>query len=222
MTGWILLALVGAMVAIDGTSFPQVMISRPLVSGALGGLVFGRPLEGAVVGVILEVYHVGTLPIGAARHPEGGTAACAAAGGLAVAGLPAAAPEVLVTVLLALLWERFTGRTVDLGRRLNERIVQVWRPGPDPGRELERRHLAAAGVDGVRGMVVTVSGALTTFLAVRLAAAWPAESTVAAAALGIAGAAVLGGTLGVFGGWREKGRTFLLGVACGLILLAVT
>lgn len=221
MTDWLLLALLGSVVALDATSFPQIMISRPIVSGALGGLVFGRPLEGAIVGVILEVYHVGTLPIGAARYPEGGTAACAAAGGVAASGIAADAPIVLVAVVVALFWERLTGVSVVLGRRLNERIVQVWRPGPTLDRTLERRHLAAAGVDGLRGVVVTVSGALVTLLAVRTAAGWPAESTVAAAAIGVAGAAVLGGTLDVFGGWHEKGRTFLLGVVCGLILLAV-
>jgi PTS system mannose-specific IIC component len=221
VTAWLLLAIVGAAVALDGTSFPQVMFSRPIVSGALGGLVFGRPLEGAMVGVILEVYHVGTLPIGAARYPEGGTAACAAAGGIAASGVPADAPVVLVAVVLALVWERLTGRTVEFSRRLNERIVQVWNPAAVLDRSLERRHLAAAGVDGIRGVVVTISGALATVLAVQIAAALPAEGTVAAGALGVAGAAMLGGTLRVFGGWHEKGRTFLLGVVCGLILLAV-
>jgi hypothetical protein len=128
---------------------------------------------------------------------------------------------VLVAVVLALVWERLTGRTVEFSRRLNERIVQVWSPGAALDRSLERRHLAAAGVDGIRGVVVTIGGALATVLAVQIAAAMPAEGTVAAGALGVAGAAMLGGALRVFGGWHEKGRTFLLGVACGLILLAV-
>ena len=76
-------------------------------------------------------------------------------------------------------------------------------------------------MDAARGVVVTLAGALVVLASVRLTAGWPARETVAAGALALAGAAVLGGTLAIFGGWQEKGRTFLLGVVCGLILLVV-
>jgi mannose PTS system EIIC component len=69
MTGLLAIMLLGGFVALDATSFPQVMISRPLVAGALTGFVLGDPVAGALVGGLLEVFHLSVLPIGAARYP---------------------------------------------------------------------------------------------------------------------------------------------------------
>ena len=66
---WLAVALWGGAVGLDATSFPQVMISRPIVAAAVTGLLLGEPLAGIGVGVILELFALVILPIGAARYP---------------------------------------------------------------------------------------------------------------------------------------------------------
>jgi mannose/fructose/N-acetylgalactosamine-specific phosphotransferase system component IIC len=56
---WIPLTLLGAVVALDATSFGQLMLSRPLVAGTLAGALVGLPLEGALVGAMLEALSLG-------------------------------------------------------------------------------------------------------------------------------------------------------------------
>ena len=36
---------------------------------ALAGAVVGRPMAGAMIGVVLEAFHLSVLPVGAARFP---------------------------------------------------------------------------------------------------------------------------------------------------------
>src|SRR5690606_8090213 len=90
-------ALWGGMVGLDAASFPQVMISRPLVAATVTGLLAGRPADGLLLGVILEAFALLILPVGAARYPESGTGAVAAAG----AYLAAAPPELDAAPLLS-------------------------------------------------------------------------------------------------------------------------
>ena len=78
-----LLALAFAA-GVDGTAFGQFMISRPLVSGVLSGVIVGDPVLGTAVGALLEVYHLPAIPVGGGRYPEPGPAAVVGvfAGGL--------------------------------------------------------------------------------------------------------------------------------------------
>ena len=80
------LAIIGGIVGLDATSFPQAMLSRPLVAGALAGLVFHRPLEGMLIGAVIEIFDLSNLPIGAARYPDSGTATVAGVGAFGMAG----------------------------------------------------------------------------------------------------------------------------------------
>jgi mannose/fructose/N-acetylgalactosamine-specific phosphotransferase system component IIC len=67
-------ALLGAILGLDVVSFPQAMISRPLVAATLAGTLVGQPVRGLVVGVVLELFALETLPFGASRYPEWGSA----------------------------------------------------------------------------------------------------------------------------------------------------
>src|SRR5215212_4283132 len=68
------LALLGAVLGLDVVSFPQAMISRPLVAATLAGFLVGRPEAGLLVGAALELFALETLPFGASRYPEWGSA----------------------------------------------------------------------------------------------------------------------------------------------------
>ena len=68
------LTLLGALLGLDAVSFPQAMISRPIVAATLGGALVGEVGKGLVIGVILELFALETLPFGASRYPEWGSA----------------------------------------------------------------------------------------------------------------------------------------------------
>ena len=64
------LALLGAVVGLDYVSFPQAMLSRPIVAATLGGAVCGNAAAGLLVGLLLECFALETMPFGASRYPE--------------------------------------------------------------------------------------------------------------------------------------------------------
>jgi len=218
---WLPLALWGALVGLDATAFPQAMISRPLVAATLTGLLLGRPLEGAVLGAILETFALPILPIGAARYPETGTAAVAATAAYAAATPDFHLPALLLATLFALAWEHAAGASVTLLRRLNERLAGTLPDRPAAGpRDIERRHLAALSLDALRGATTTLLGALAGSLLLRtFAAGWTLHPTAPAAALAAATTAMLAAALHLFGGWTERKKPFTLGLLCGLALL---
>ena len=69
------LALLGGLLGLDVVSFPQAMISRPLVAATLAGAIGGNAMAGLLVGAVLEFVALETLPFGASRYPEWGSAA---------------------------------------------------------------------------------------------------------------------------------------------------
>lgn len=80
MTALDLLApvLLGALLGLDVVSFPQVMISRPIVAATLAGALAGDVGAGLLAGAVLELMAMETLPVGASRYPEWGSAAVVA------------------------------------------------------------------------------------------------------------------------------------------------
>ena len=66
LLGW------GTLVGVDLVSFPQAMLSRPLIAGAGAGLVLGEPVAGLQIGLLLELFALDVLPVGAARYPDYG------------------------------------------------------------------------------------------------------------------------------------------------------
>lgn len=214
---WLWVAGWGGLVGVDATSFAQLMLSRPLVAAPVTAAFYGRPLEGLVLGMILELFALPILPIGAARYPESGTAAVAATAAYC-ASSPSGSPEaLLIAVVFALGWERVTGASVTGIRRVNEWLVAA---EPLGAGQLEGRHLLALGLDLVRGVAVVLLGGWIGMHAVRWAASvWTLGAGPALGALAVAGAALAGAALSLFGGWRERGLLFGFGVLCGLLIL---
>src|SRR5919199_888609 len=117
------LALLGAVLGLDTVSFPQAMVSRPIVAATLAGALLGQAGAGLVVGAALELIALETLPFGASRYPEWGSAAVV--GGALVAAhpaLPAGALTLAVLSALATAW--VSGESMAWLRRLNARWAQ--------------------------------------------------------------------------------------------------
>jgi PTS system mannose-specific IIC component len=75
-----LAGILGGLLAIERRAFLQAMFSRPLVTSLVVGLAFGDVPTGLAVGVLLELYYLGSASLGAAI-PEHDTlvASCSAA-----------------------------------------------------------------------------------------------------------------------------------------------
>ena len=63
-------ALLGAVLGLDVVCFPQAMVSRPLVAATAAGAFVGYPLQGLLIGVLLELIALETLPFGASRSSD--------------------------------------------------------------------------------------------------------------------------------------------------------
>jgi len=156
----IAVAVLGGLLALDGTSVGQVMVSRPFVAAALGGLVAGHPAAGMAVGVVLEALHLAVLPVGASRYPEGGPAAAVAGAVYAAqAQAPWSGATLLAAVLFALAMEVVGGRSVILLRQLNVRLAGTPVAEITPG-QLARRHAVPILADFARGAALAAAGAL--------------------------------------------------------------
>lgn len=214
----LLCMLLGGVTAVDAVSWPQAMISRPVVSATLGGAVLGEPLAGLTVGAILELLALRHLPMGTASYPDTGPAGVVAGASAAVSVGPAGLAAATLAGW-AIGW--MGSRTVGWLRSLNAWLVagpSVQELAARPAR-LERRHRWAVALDVARGGVLVgallvPAAALSTIMPdVRGA---PAEVAVVGGLIGAlaAGAGAGGGAL------SSRGREVLL-VALGAVGMIV-
>lgn len=193
--GWLACVGLGAVLGLDATSFPQAMVSRPLVAATLGGWLLGDPAAGFVVGLALELLDLRTPPFGAARYPDPGPAGLVAGAASAAAG---GGPAVFaISALLGWVVSRVGGRTVHWLRLANGRLVGRPEELSVP-RRLEGRHRWAIGLDAARAALLTAGFLMPALLLARVAAALSAEAmgNPAAAPLAVAGLAAAAGTTG--------------------------
>lgn len=100
----VLLGLWATLAGLDLVSVPQGLLSRPIVVGAASGWILGDPAAGFRIGVLLELFDLDVLPVGAVRYPD--YAAATAGAVLAAAGAPtgwALGPATALGLLLASL-----------------------------------------------------------------------------------------------------------------------
>ncbi len=191
---WLLIVAIGGLLALDGVSFPQLMVSRPLISGTIGGALMGEIGGGMLVGAVLELLSLRHPPYGAAKYPDTGPAGLVA--GAAYAGAGAASIEALVAALIGGWAAGWAGSYAGHARRkLNGRLVADRDALAADPPVLERRVAAALAIDFGRGVLVTagflVPVALAASLAANIAVPGP-EAAFGAAALVTALAASIG------------------------------
>lgn len=218
------LVMLGAVLGLDVVSFPQAMVSRPLVAATLGGALVGSPLAGLLLGAVLELFALETLPFGASRYPEWGSAA-AVAGGLYASAGEWRAGAIALSVLLALVLAQVGGRSMIWLRQLNGR----WAHGraaqleAGDGRTIVGLQVAGMVADVVRGALVASIGILAgRLLMPPILHAWRDSELVSrggTAAVAVAVAAAAGWKL--FHVVRGGRLLFSAGLACGLVVFLV-
>jgi PTS system mannose-specific IIC component len=135
-----------------------MMFSRPLVAGTIAGAFVGNAAMGVFVGVTLELIALATLPFGASRYPEWGSAAVVA-GALAGALHTERAGALTIGVLAGLATAWVGGWTLVKLRQFNAWMARRRRPALDAGARGTVIGLQLSGLTGdlVRAMLVTAA-----------------------------------------------------------------
>lgn len=211
----LLATLLGGLLALDATSVGQFMVSRPLVAGAIAGWALGDVALGVTVGALLELYLLVSFPTGGSRFPEGPTATVVAVAAATTADVAGALP---LAVAVGLVWGQVGGFSVTALRLANSRLVpEPGEPVPGPA-QLAALHLAAVGLDFLRGAVVTLVGAVIGRWAVSgLAPAWPLGREASLGLLLVGAAVSVGILLRDLGGFSRRRVLFTGGIALGII-----
>ena len=153
------LAVLGAVLGLDVVSFPQAMISRPIVAATLAGALVGQPGRGLIIGVALEFFALESMPFGASRYPEWGSASVV--GGLLFAQSTDGSPAAMtVATLSALLLASVGGSSMVWLRRNNAFWArkQQARIARGSGSAVVALHLGGMTADLVRGGLLTLLG----------------------------------------------------------------
>jgi PTS system mannose-specific IIC component len=169
----VLASIVGGVLHLDRTAAFQFLISRPLVSSVVTGLLFGDAATGLLIGMVLELLWLGIQPLGTVLPPDDTIVAVAAtAGAIATGrlfGTSGAAPmgfSVLVALPLSA-----AGRIVDIEiRRLNgfflRRARRAARAGDVGG--VQRQHILGIVSFFSFFSLFSLAGILVVILAVLL------------------------------------------------------
>lgn len=215
-----LLAAWGTLSGMDLVTFPQGLFSRPLIACAGAGLILGDVPAGLVAGVLLELFALDVLPVGASRYPDYGPGAVGA-----VALIHGGAwPERLgLAAFFALALAVLGGWSLVWLRQANGRLIQQGAAGLAAG---DASTIARIQHRGLLGDMVRSLGLTLVALAAALALG-PHLPTgerytwVTAVAVGAGVAAAAGGAV------RSAGRTARLrwlvaGTGLGLLVAILT
>lgn len=166
-------AVLAGVFGMDVVSFPQAMLSRPIVAATVSGAFAGSAAAGLLLGVAVELFAIEMLAVGASRYPEWGSASVVGGGIFAALGITHPGPASLAAAVAATLFVAWVGGWSMYGlRRLNGRIARRRLPALErgDGDSLVRLQLIGLTADFVRAALLAGAGlALLAPLAVRVA-----------------------------------------------------
>ncbi len=216
------LALLGGVLGLDVVCFPQAMFSRPIVAATVAGAFMGDATAGIVAGAMLELIALATLPFGASRYPEWGSAAVV--GGAVAAMLQEdRAGALTLGVLAGLLTAWVGGWTLVKLREWNAWLARRRRGALDAGSRGAVIGLQLAGLtgDAVRAAVLTaVAFAVLAPVSVAALGVWSFGNPVSrAVVLSLALAVAASASWRIFHSARGARWYFAGGLGVGLLLL---
>jgi PTS system mannose-specific IIC component len=215
------LAVLGAVLGLDVVSFPQVMISRPIVAATAAGALIGQPVRGLTMGVALEFFALESLPFGASRYPEWGSAAVV--GGALFAMTPdGTAAAMTVSAFAALVTASLGETSMIMLRRINAKVarVQQERLAHGSGGAVVGLQIGGLTADLLRGGLLTLV-ALATFAPLRTAitGVFTMGGTISrAVVVGLASAVGLAAVWKVVRTTTGARWLLLIGLAIGLVI----
>ncbi len=226
MADVLLLALLGGVLGLDVVSFPQAMISRPIVGCTIGGAFLGEPLAGLTCGAALECLALESLPVGATRYPEWGSASVVAGAIAAMhvtpAGLPAAGSFAL-SVAAGIIASWLGGASMIRLRRFNAGMARKSAAEVEAGSSVDivRIQLFGLTMDLLRGVLVCLMMIiLLTPLASIVDDRWSVRSDISRAVVITCVAAVAAASV-----WKDfhsisgTRRLFLISLSVGTLVV---
>lgn len=140
-------AIVGAILCLDRV-FLQVMISRPVVSGAIIGLILGDLYVGLITGALIELLWIDRLPVGTVVPPNDTISAVIISASVILAGrsLGPVSKEVIALGIILLLPTALLGQIMDIWIiRGNDKISRdaLKRAAEGDIEGVSRQHIAA-------------------------------------------------------------------------------
>jgi len=216
------IAILGGILGLDVVSFPQAMISRPLVAATLAGALVGDAMSGLLVGATLELIALETLPFGAAKYPEWGSAATV--GGALFAGHathPAGAMTMSIIAAIATGW--IGAWTMYQLRKLNAFQAKRHCKGLEAGARgtVIGLQLTGLSLDLLRGVLLTgVAYTVLRPLAAMTVEVWDMDAMMSRSlVVGVAASVAMGAAWKLFHAVPWARWTFIGGLAIGVILL---
>jgi mannose/fructose/N-acetylgalactosamine-specific phosphotransferase system component IIC len=216
------IAILGGLLGLDVVSFPQAMISRPLVAATLAGALIGDASSGMLVGAALELIALETLPFGAAKYPEWGSAATV--GGALFASHsthPAGAMTMAVIASIATGW--IGAWTMYQLRKFNAYEAHRHRNGLEAGARgtVIGLQLTGMSLDLLRGMLLTTLGYVAFRpLMTMIIAVWDMDGMLSRSlVVGVAASVAMGAAWKLFHSVPWARWTFIAGLAVGIFLL---
>ena len=218
------IALLGGILGLDVVSFPQAMISRPLVAATLAGALVGDAISGLFVGAALELIALETLPFGATKYPEWGSAATV--GGALFATHPSEpAGAMTMAVLAAVATGWVGGWTMFQLRQANARAANRHRGALDSGAPGTVIGLQVRGLslDLLRGILLTgfAYAVLSPLMAMMMRpGVWDTDARVSrAVVVGVAASVAMGAAWKLFHSVMWARWVFVAGLGIGLFVL---
>lgn len=216
------LALLGGLLGLDVVAFPQAMISRPLVAATLTGALVGYPENGLIVGATLELIALETLPFGASRYPEWGSASVVG-GALFTLNGAQLAGGLEVAVLGALATAFVGGWSMVKLRQANARWARKRAAALDAGARgtVTRLQLMGMSADLVRGVLLTALAlAVLSPIATASLALWSTDAQLSrTVVIAIAAAVTSGAAWKLFHATSGARLCFVGGLVAGFVVL---
>jgi mannose/fructose/N-acetylgalactosamine-specific phosphotransferase system component IIC len=216
------IAMLGALLGLDVVTFPQAMISRPIVAATVAGAFIGNPAAGLTIGAMMELIALGMLPFGASKYPEWGSASVV--GGVLYAshiGDPAGALP--ASLLAALITAVVSGWSMVRLRRMNAARAASQRRALDAGSSSAIVGLQVFGLtaDFFRGGAVTLAAMLAFRPLINVVVSvWHSDPLYSRAiVVTIAASAAAGAIWKIFHSVARARILFLAGLVAGVTLL---
>jgi len=219
------IVLLAALLGLDVVTFPQAMISRPIVAATAAGAFLGDASAGLMIGAVLELIALGMLPFGASKYPEWGSASVV--GGALFASHSGSPPgAVAACVLASLMTALVSGWSMVKLRRINAFRATRLRAALDAGSAdaIVGLQLFGLTADFVRGGLVALVAMLTFTPLVRaIVAVWNTGAVYSQAiVVAIASVVAAGAIWKIFHSIPYSAVFFLAGLIVGISLLVTT
>jgi mannose/fructose/N-acetylgalactosamine-specific phosphotransferase system component IIC len=200
------------------------MISRPLVAATAAATLLGDPGRGLLVGATLEMFALETLPFGASRYPEWGSAAVVGGSLFAIHNDPSPG-GLTFAVLAGLTCAWIGGWSMVQVRKLNASLARNRHDAVASGskRVVEGLQVFGLTADLVRGGALTAI-LLAAFTPIQryVLAAWSADARVShAVVVGIAASVAAAAVWKCIHAAPRARWLLAAGIAVGLALLAL-